>query len=176
MTDTATETTEVQASATETVQQTAKMTDADIKWREKYKVTKQELEASKAASEKEKREIASKVEATVKEKTQLEQKWVEAELKAEATAAGLKDLDLTKLIDVSGVKINEGRIEGLKEAIESFKTKKPEYFGNNKLSSSSSNAGIPNTGSSSVQTKSAWDMDKKEYESAKMRLVGGRMR
>lgn len=157
----------------ETVTPASKLSDSDIKWRAKYKDTKEELETAKIQADKERKELASKVESTAKERGMIEQKWVEAEMKAEAIAAGLKDLELTKLIDTSTVKVNDGKIEGLKEAIEAFKTRKPEYFGSDKKSSSSSNAGMPNSGGN-VATKNAWDMDKKEFQQAKLKLTGGR--
>ncbi len=154
---------------------TEKMKDSDIKWRAKYKSTKDELETAKVQADKEKKELASKVDNTTKERTMMEQKWVEAEMRSEAISAGLKDMELTKLIDMSGVKVNDGKIEGLKEAIESFKSRKPEYFAGEKKTSSTSNAGMPSS-SGATATKNAWDMDKKEFQSAKMKLTGGQRR
>jgi hypothetical protein len=61
--------------------------------------------------------------------TTLNNRIINAELKAEAIAAGLQDPDLLPLIDRAAVKIgDDGELVGIKEAIDAFKAKKPEYF------------------------------------------------
>jgi hypothetical protein len=59
----------------------------------------------------------------------IKQRAVDAELKAAAVAAGLRDPDLLLLIDRAGVAIDDdGNVTGVEAAVTAFKTKKPEYF------------------------------------------------
>lgn len=150
---------------------TAKLTDNDIKWRAKYKVTKDELETVRAQTEKEKQELASKFDATHKEKQSVEKRWIEAEVKAQAVAAGIKDLDFIKLIDIAALTIGENGIEGLQKTIEDFKAKKPDLFGAEKKFSSSTNAPFPSE--NKVTTTNARDMTNEEFAKAKMQIMTG---
>lgn len=54
---------------------------------------------------------------------------IDIELREAARKEGLQDLDLLKLIDRSGVKIEEGKIVGIEEAVKNFKKNKPSFFG-----------------------------------------------
>lgn len=151
----------------------SKLTDNDIKWRAKYKSTKDELETFRVQAEKEKQDLANKFDSTHKEKQTVEKRWIEAEIKAQAIAAGIKDLDLVKLIDTSELKIGQNGIEGLQKAIEDFKTKKPDFFGLEKKFSSSTNAPFPTDTKATVVN--ANDMSKEEWEKAKSKVMyGGR--
>lgn len=61
--------------------------------------------------------------------TKMQQRVIESDLKAQAVAAGLEDLDLLPLLDRSGINMDDdGNVTGIKEAIEAFKAKKPDYF------------------------------------------------
>jgi len=167
-----TEATETKAAATEVPSaDLTKLTDGDIKWRAKYKVTKDELETERAQIAKERQELASKIDTTFKEKQTVEQRWIEAELKAQAIAAGIKDLDLVKLIDKSQIKVGQNGIEGLQQVIESFKTSKPDFFGADKKFSSSSNAPFPEE--TKTKPVSARDMSAEEFAKAKQQIYSG---
>ncbi len=55
---------------------------------------------------------------------------IRAELKAEAVKAGVVDLDVLKLVDLSKLKINDqGEVEGGAELIKQLKESKPHFFG-----------------------------------------------
>lgn len=166
-TDTKTEVPEVKSDV-------AKMSDEDIKWRAKYKMTKSEYEEAKLAAEKEKNELLSKVEATTKERHMLESKVIEAELKAHAVAAGIKDLDFIKLIDVKDVKMNEaGVVEGLDKLVQDFKARKPDLFGIDKKVSSSTNAPAGDKMPTRMATIDARNMSKDDWKRNKSRYMRG---
>ena len=115
--------------------------DDSIKWREKYKFTKGELEAAKLKAESEKQELATKVETTAKERQMYEKKYIDAEVKAQAVAAGIKDIEFVKLIDTNEIKLDDkGNVIGVDKAISDLKTRKPDWFGAEKKTSTSSNA------------------------------------
>ena len=94
---------------------------------------REELEAAKAALAAAQADIDGKLKvendkATARI-TKMQQRVIESDLKAQAVAAGLEDLDLLPLLDRSGIKMDDdGNVTGVKEAIESFKAKKPDYF------------------------------------------------
>lgn len=58
------------------------------------------------------------------------QKAIDTELRAQAAAAGLRDLDLLALVDRKAIKFSDDdeTIEGVTEALAAFKERKPEYF------------------------------------------------
>ena len=59
-----------------------------------------------------------------------DERLLRAELKAAAVKAGLVDMDVLKLVDISPLKLNEnGEIEGLDKLVEDFKKTKPHFFG-----------------------------------------------
>jgi hypothetical protein len=59
----------------------------------------------------------------------LQTKLIDAEIKAEAAAAGLVDMDLLPLIDKATIKFDDaGAIIGVKEAIDAKKAAKPDWF------------------------------------------------
>jgi hypothetical protein len=59
----------------------------------------------------------------------VKQRALDAEIRAAAVTAGLRDPDLLPLIDRTGVTIDDdGNVAGVEAAITAFKTKKPEYF------------------------------------------------
>jgi hypothetical protein len=155
----------------------ADLSDRDLHWRGKYKVLKDEHETTVAQSEKIKndfKELSGKVELHTKERQAIEKKWVEAEVKAHAVAAGIKDPDLVKLIDTSQLKIGENGIEGIQQAINDFKSKKPDFFGAEKKFSSSTNANFPSE--NKAEKVDARNMSQQEWDAAKMRMkTGGRI-
>lgn len=153
-----------------------KLSDDDIKWRAKYKATKSELESAKLEIEKEKNELNAKNAAILAEKAKMEKRTIEAELKASAVSAGIKDLEFVKLIDTANVKVSEtGEIQGLDDAINALKTRKPEFFGVDKKTSSSTNANF-GTGDNTkkVDTKSAWDYSKDDWKKNRSQFMAGR--
>lgn len=160
--------------ATEDVKKEAveKHEDDSIKWRSKYKVTKEELETFKARTESEKNELSQKVDTTSKERQMFEQKYVEAELKAHAVAAGIKDLEFVKLIDKAEIKLDDkGNLVGVEKAIADAKTRKPDWFGVEKKTSSSTNATF-----SEQETKKLLDgrtMSSEDWKKNKSRLMAG---
>mgnify|MGYP006366994169 FL=1 len=121
-------------------------------YRLKHKAAKSELDLYKLETE-------EKIKKTEEEKStyqkQLEkyqgynQRIVNTELKTEAVLAGIKDPDLIKLIDTKDIKVDDDGvvdIAALKTAINDLKQSKPFLFGEEKKSSTSSNA---KTGTSS---------------------------
>lgn len=141
-----------------------KMTDKDVRYREKYKFKVQEHESYKLQAEAEKKELAKKAESFEKRSQGLIDKVVSAKLESAAVAAGIADIDFVKLIDKSQLKTNsDGEVEGLAEAVNELKSKKPHCFGEPKKTSSSSNA----TTSVPVDTKpkDAFDMSPEEFSS-----------
>jgi hypothetical protein len=59
-----------------------------------------------------------------------------AELKVEAIKAGLLDLDMLKLIDLSKLSLKDDGVDGLDEALAALKSSKPALFGSGNTSSS----------------------------------------
>lgn len=162
-----------QAGNTAAAEKVENLKDSDIKWRAKYKSTKAELEELKVQLEKDKRDLSEKIALTERSQKSAHERVIQAELKAEAVAAGLNDLDLLKLIDTSSVKMDEkGQVVGLKEAISEFKTKKPAYFGSERKTSSS--AGAETQGNTEVSQFNAKTASREEYEKEKARLLGRR--
>jgi hypothetical protein len=144
------------------VEDLSKLTDKDIKYRSKYKAAvaeKEELARKLEKTESEKKQMTQQIETSNKA---AQQRVVNAELKALAISEGLKDLDLVKLIDLTNVKVDDnGEVVGLKEAVTDFKTRKPDFFGTNKMTSSSSNAG--NVTETGAQKLDAMKLSPEEY-------------
>lgn len=171
---------EKEVGSTQAIQQQVKtpdesisqMRDSDIKWRAKYKMTREELETVKLQSEQQAKELSERVNLTLKEKQAVESKFVDAKLESLAISAGITDVDLVKLIDKSNVKLNEaGEIIGLTEAVQAFKQAKPNFFGAEKKLSSSSNAATITE--STTKPIRAMDMSKEEYEARRRKLLSG---
>ena len=147
--------------------------DDILKWKSEYKVTNEELETIKAKADSEKQELASKVENASKEKNVFEQKYIDAELKAQAVAAGIKDIDLVKLIDKKDIKLDEnGNVTGIDTAITEFKTKKPDWFGSEKKVSTSSGSTLPDK--TGVKPLDARTMSKEEWARNRQNAMAGR--
>jgi len=146
--------------------------DDSIRWRSKYKVTKEELETFKAKTESEKNELSSKVEKAAKEKSMYEEKYIEAEVKAHAVAAGIKDIEFVKLIDKKEIKLDDnGNLVGVEKAITDLKARKPDWFGMDKKTSSSSNAKFAEK-EQKVPTD-ARSMSKEEWNRNKPKFMSG---
>ncbi len=87
-----------------------------------------ETEMTRLRTESQQRETAAR-EAGTSTANKVKQRAVEAELKAAAAIAGLRDADLLPLIDRTGVAIDDdGNVTGVDAAVTAFKAKKPEYF------------------------------------------------
>lgn len=158
----------------EKAENTEKHDDDTIKWRAKYKVSKEELETHKAKTETEKQELAAKVEKTSKERQMYEEKYINAEVKAHAVAAGIKDIEFVKLIDMKDVKVDEqGNVTGVDKAIADVKARKPEWFGSEKRASTSTNATFPDK-----ETKTSMDartLSKDDWKKNKSQYMAGNL-
>ena len=100
-------------------------------------------------------------------KQQFDIRLIRAEMKAEAVRAGILDLDGLKLLDLSGIVLNdEGEVENANDLITRFKKAKPWLFG---MTSSSS----PLTPPSALppRQKHATEMTKEEYAAARAMLL-----
>ena len=149
-----------------------KKDDEDIKWRAKYKVSKEELETLKIKSDAEKQELATKAEQTEKARQVYEQKYVNAEVKAQAVTAGIKDIEFVKLIDTSEIKLDDkGNVVGVDKAISDLKTRKPDWFGTEKKVSSSNNA--PFEGKEEPKKLDARTMSKEDWNKNKANYMAG---
>ncbi|MDE2024915.1 MAG: hypothetical protein KGJ07_00300 [Patescibacteria group bacterium] len=174
MTEETNETKEIEAKNNdEQSKETAEKKDDDsIKWRAKYKHTKEELETAKLKADSEKQELSSKMQQTDKAKQMYEQKYVEAEIKAHAVAAGIKDVEFVKLIDKADIKIDEnGNLTGVEKAITDLKTRKPDWFGTEKKISSSGNQ--PFTGKDEPKPIDARKMSKEDWKKNKPQFMAG---
>ena len=93
-----------------------------------------ELARANEAKEKAERELTeakqSQAKADAARLGKIRSRAIETELRAQAQAAGLRDLDLLALVDKKSIKFSEDdeTIEGVTEAIAAFKERKPEYF------------------------------------------------
>lgn len=151
------------------------MKDSDIRWRAKYKGAREEIENLKIQTEKEVRDLQQNLNSALNNKKLFEQNLIEAKLEAKAISHGIMDTELVKLIDKSNLKLNEdGSIEGLEEAINDFKSKKPNFFGSDKKSSSSKNSTFTAENKSESKLIDAHSLSKEEWEKQQKRLLAGR--
>jgi hypothetical protein len=96
-----------------------------------------------------------------------ENRLIRAELKAEAVRAGILDLDGLKLVDTSGVKLNDtGDVEGAPQIIAQLRQAKPWLFG----SASSSSIAAPPPAQPPRQ-KRATDMTEAEWRAARADIL-----
>ena len=96
---------------------------------------------------------------------------INAELRAEATKAGMVDLDGLKLLDLdkAGVSLDDdGNVKGAAEALEALKKGKPYLF----APASTGNTQTPKPGDQTP--KKATDMTDEEYAAAKRKVLGAR--
>lgn len=94
---------------------------------------------------------------------------IRAELKAQAIAAGMIDIDGLKLADLSKVKLNDsGEIEGAENLMTELQKSKPYLF--KEYKDSSGNHKTPSE--KETTPKSARDMTDEEYSKAKAKLIG----
>lgn len=135
------------------------LSNKEIKYRALYKQTVSDIEEIKARHDSVTRDMEDKINNLQKSQELMTAKMIESQLAAQAVAEGLTDLDLVKLIDTTNIAKNDkGEIIGIKEAIADFKSRKPNFFGKERKTSSSTNAEIPV--SESRQTNSAFEMPK----------------
>ena len=167
---------EVKETAKDGKEDATKKLDDDIRWREKYKHTKGELESERLKTAAEKEAILNKVTETEKAKSMLETTLVETELTYAANAAGIKDAEFLKLLDRSEIKLVDGKVQGVEKAITDLKTRKPDWFTTEKKTSTSSGAAVNREAASSTRTVDAWSLEKHQFAAEKAKLTKGRYR
>jgi hypothetical protein len=87
---------------------------------------------------------------------------IRAELKAEAIKAGVVDLDVLKLVDLSKVTLNDkGEVEGAEALIKAMKESKPHFFG---TPNSTEKGGEPPKGGNKQAPKKVGEMTKEERD------------
>lgn len=155
--------------------ETAKMSDKDIKWRERYKNTVADLENVKISAEKEREALNASLKNLSSEQEKIRARLVDAKVEAAAVAAGITDADLVQLIvkdSIDKIKIAEdGTIVGVAEAVQEFKARKPHFFGTEKKVASSTNAKVPEK---EVVTKvHAKDLTDSDFELKMRQLKSG---
>lgn len=155
-----------------------KLSDGDIKWRAKYKTTKEELETARAQAESEKQAVLNKITEAERRNSMLETTLIESELAREATNAGIKDTEFLKLIDKAEIKLVDGKVTGADKAINELKNRKPDWFSTEKKTSTSAGAGahFNRQPASTTPTVDAWSLNNNEFAAAKMKLTQGRYR
>ena len=100
-------------------------------------------------------------------RTAADQRVVRAELKAVAVRSGIVDLDGLRLLDLSGVKMDDaGEVQGAEPIIAELKSRKPWLFG---AVSSSSTAKPPSE--QPAATKLVKNMSREEWKAARADLV-----
>lgn len=121
-------------------------------------------EREKADRAKDKAEADARVAAAV---SAADERVIRAELKTEALAAGMIDLDGLKLADISTVKLNkDGEVQGAAELMVALKKAKPYLFG----SASTSSSQRP-PAADKQKPKLATEMTKEEYAANKAALI-----
>ncbi len=116
-------------------------------------------------------ELQARADALEKQLNRVQQeadnRLLRAELKAEATRAGMIDLDGLKLLDLSAAKLNaSGEVEGASAMMEQLKRAKPWLFGG----ASSSSPTMPPPAQPPRQ-KRAMEMTDAEYRAARAELL-----
>lgn len=143
----------------------------DVKWREQFRVTEAQLAELKSKSASEMEEAKKQIENAAQVKTTLESKLILSELKAKAIYEGIKDVDFLKMIDTSSLSLDEtGQVKGIDDILGSFKAAKPDLFGSDKKSSSSSNEKLP--AGREETTADAFKMTEEEFKKEKMKYTG----
>jgi hypothetical protein len=133
-------------------------------WRTKAKESETAKEAADAAAKVATEAADARVTETSKT---AEQRIIRAELKAHAVKAGIVDIDGLKLVDLSGVKLDDnGEVVGADALIESLKKAKPYLFGSPQSSSTT-----PVPSKDPPAEKKAVDMDAAEYAAAKKAAI-----
>lgn len=124
------------------------------------KAAAEAAEAAKKLEEKTKADIENATKAA-------NDRIVRAELKAIAIKAGMIDLDVLKLVDLSKVTLNDdGSVEGADALIEDMKKNKPHFF---KEASDTSTPGKPPS-SKTPEAKKATEMTDEEYAAARAKI------
>jgi hypothetical protein len=163
---------EVKFASDNSVDSQAAISERDVKWRQKYKEALEKTETLKSKSEEEKKDLNEKLDQFQKNNAAMQQRVIDAELKAQAVAAGLKDVDFLKMIDISALKISEdGKIEGIDKAVNDLKSAKPFLFSDNKKTSTSKNESLPNGESKS--TIDAMKLSDDEWKANRERYMSG---
>lgn len=110
----------------------------------------------------------AKADTLAEASTEADKRVLLAELKGEALKAGLVDLDQLKLLDLSSVKLANGKLEGADALFTGLKESKPYLFGQPPSSSSSTQTPPPAT---PPAQKNAKDMDSAEYAKARADML-----
>jgi hypothetical protein len=79
----------------------------------------------------------AKADALAEATTAADQRVLRAKLEGEAIKAGLRDVDQLQLLDLAGVTIKDGKLEGAEALFTKLKESKPYLFGEPATSSSS---------------------------------------
>jgi hypothetical protein len=131
--------------------------------REQRVAAEKERDDARAAAEAAKK--AAETEATTKvtaAEQRANERVIRAELKVAAQKAGMIDLDVLKLVDLTSVKLTEaGEVEGADALMTKLKEDKPHFFGNPVKGSSNPNP-PPNPGDKNP--KMAKDMTQAERD------------
>jgi len=152
----------------------SKLSDSDIRWRAKYKGTREELENFKINAEKERKSLEEKINGFDSKVSSYEKRMIETEVKAQAISAGIKDVEFVKLVDMSTVRLDDnGNIVGADTVIKDFKTRKPDLFGAEKKFSSSSNSEVPEQKSSKTDARS---LSNDDWKKNKHKFMSGRFK
>jgi len=102
-------------------------------------------------------------EEIVKLQADFQSRLIVANLRTEAVRAGMVDLDGLKLVDLSGLRLDENdRVVGGRRIMTDLRRNKPWLFG---VTSSSSAAVAPS--SQPIRQKTAMDMTDEEYAAAR---------
>jgi hypothetical protein len=126
-----------------------------------FNAFKDEAHAKFKEFEIEKTNLSNKVEKL----TAYEKRLIDSEIKAELILAGIKDLELAKLIDSSDLKVSEdGLIDNsaIKGKVSTLKESKPFLFGEDKKTSTSTGAKIEKK--EGEKKKNVLDSDDQEWQ------------
>lgn len=129
---------------------------------------RQEAEAARAEAAKAKADADAAIATAT---TAANRRIINAELRAEATKAGMVDLDGLKLLDIEAAKVTldaDGNVKGAAEALEGLKKAKPYLF----TPANTGNTETPKPGEQ--KQKKATEMTDEEYAAAKARVMSGR--
>jgi hypothetical protein len=154
-------------SSADNAQKEAKELRAKLEAIEKAKL--EETGQFKDLYEKEKAKAAEIEAARQADLSQADQRYIRAEVKAAAAAAGIQDPSDVALLDFSKFKINaDGDVEGVTEAITALKASKPYLFKGTRQAAAVDVAGkpIPPVGGGEGEKKNAMDMTPEEWRKA----------
>jgi hypothetical protein len=109
----------------------------------------------------------AKADALAEATTAADQRVLRAKLEGEAIKAGLRDVDQLQLLDLAGVTLKDGKLEGAEALFTKLKESKPYLFG--EPSNNSSNTQNPPP-ASDQKPKHVSEMTDAEYSAARAKL------